>query len=70
MQSDYESSYDELLRLPGSCVVDVRLKRNLCVEIYKILNDLNPSFMREISETRKTQRAVCERYKINLEKKI
>ena len=67
MQSDYESSYDELLRLSGSCAINVRLKRNLCVEIYKTLNDLNPSFMREISETHKTQRAVCERYKINLE---
>ena len=46
--SDYESSYDELLRLSGSCAINVRLKRNLCVEIYKTLNDLNPSFMREI----------------------
>ena len=67
MLSDYESSYDELLRLSGSCAINVRLKRNLCVEIYKTLNDLNPSFMREIFETRKTKRAVRERYKINLE---
>ena len=48
MLSDYESSYDELLRLSSSCAINVRLKRNLCVEIYKTLNDLNPSFMREI----------------------
>ena len=67
MLSDYESSYDELLRLPGSCAINVRLKRNLCVEIYKTLNDLNPSFMREIFETRKTKGTVHERYKINLE---
>ena len=65
--SDYESSYDELLRLCGSCAINVRLKRNLCVEIYKTLNDLNPSLMREIFETRKTKTAVCEKYKINLE---
>ena len=65
--SDYESSYDELLRLCGSCAINVRLKRNLCVEIYKTLNDLNPSLMREIFETLKTKTAVCERYKINLE---
>ena len=32
MISDYESSYDELLRLPGSCAINVRLKINLCVE--------------------------------------
>ena len=41
MPWDYESSYDELLRLSGSCAMNVRLKRNLCVEIYKTLNDLN-----------------------------
>ena len=67
MLSDYKSSYDELLRLPGSCAINVRLKRSLCVEIYKTLNDLNPSFMREIFQTRKTKRAVCERHNINLE---
>ena len=67
MLSDYERCYDELLRLSGSCAINVRLKRNLCVEIYKTLNNLNPTFMREIFETRKTKRAVRERYKINLE---
>ena len=67
MLSEYESSYDELLRLSGGCTINVILKRNLCVEIYKTLNDLNPSFMREIFETRKTKTAVRERYKINLE---
>ena len=65
--SDYESSYDELLRLSGNCAINVRLKKNICIEIYKTLNDLNPSFMREISGTRKTKRAVREKYKINLE---
>ena len=67
MLLDYESSYDEFLRLSGSCAINVRLKKNLCVEIYKTLNDLKPSFMREIFETRITKRAVRERYKINLE---
>ena len=65
--SDCESSYDELLWLPSSCAINVRLKRNLCVEIDKTLNDLNPSFMREIFEIHKTKRAVCQTYKINLE---
>ena len=67
MLSDYESSYGELLTLSGNCVINVRLKKNLYIEIYKTLNDLNPSFMWEISETRKTKRVVCEKYKINLE---
>ena len=63
MISDYENSYDELLRLSGSCAINLRL----CVEIYKFLNDLNPSFMWEIFVTRKTKRAVRERYKTYLE---
>ena len=67
LHKDYGSSYDELLYLSGSCAINVRLKGNLCVEIYKTLNDLNSSFMRENFETRKTKRAVSERYKINLE---
>ena len=52
--------------MSSSCAINVRLKRNLCVEIYRTLNDLNPSFMQEIFETRKTKRGVRERYKINL----
>ena len=67
MLSGYESSYDKLLRLSGSCAINVRLKRYLCVEIYKTLNDLNPSFIREIFVARKAKTAVRERYKINLE---
>ena len=64
MLSDYESSYDELLRLSGSCAINVR---NLCVEIYKTLNNLNPSLMQEICDTRVTKRAVRERCKISIE---
>ena len=65
--SDFESSYDELLWLPSSCAINVRLKRNLYEEIYKTLDDLNPSFMRKIFEIHKTKRAVRQTYKINLE---
>ena len=64
MLSDYESSYDELLRLSGSCAINVG---NLCVEIYKTLNNLNPSLMQEICDTRVTKRAVRERCKISIE---
>ena len=67
MLPDYESSYDKLLRLSSSCAINVRLKKNLCVQIYKTLNDLNPSFMWKIFETPKTKRAVRESDKITLE---
>ena len=74
MLSDYERCSDEVLRLSGSCAINVRLKKGLCVEIYKSLNDLNPSFMWEIFETHKFKKAVKgirykvrEKYKINSE---
>ena len=53
--------------MSGSGAINIRLKSNLCVKIYKTLNELNPSLMREIFETRNTKRAVPERYKMNLE---
>ena len=67
MLSDYDKSYDELSSLAGSCEINVRHRKSLCLEIYKTLNDLYPSFTREIFETHKAKRVVRERYKINLE---
>ena len=61
------NSYEELWRVSSSCAINVRLTRNLCVEIYKTLLDLNSSLMREIFENFKTKRAIRERHKINLE---
>ena len=44
------------------------VKRNhkLCIEMYKTLNNLNPSFMKEIFELRVSSRPVREHYKLNL----
>ena len=38
----------------------------LCVEIYKTINNLNPSFMRQIFELSETNRNVREKYLLNL----
>ena len=38
----------------------------LCLEIYKIINNLNPSFKKQIFESRETNRNVCEKYRLNL----
>ena len=35
-------------------------------DIYKTLNDLNPSFMKEIFEKRNENHVSCDRYKLNL----
>ena len=40
--------------------------RTLYVEIYKTLNELNPSFMKNIFTVKETDRLTRERYKVNL----
>ena len=47
---DYVSSYEQLLEMSGKCNMNIRRLRFLCIEIYKTLNDLNSSFMKEIFE--------------------
>ena len=41
--------------------------RSLCIEIYKSINNINPTYMNEIFKLRKTSRAVRSNYKLNLE---
>ena len=44
----------------------VKRLRFLCVEVYKTINNLNPSFMKQIFELRETNRNVREKYRLNL----
>ena len=44
----YVSSYEQLLEKSGKFNMNIRRVRFLCIEIYKTLNDLNPSFMKEL----------------------
>ena len=46
--------------------MNVRRLRTLCVEIYKTLNDLNPSFMNNIFKLKINGREVRDKYKLNL----
>ena len=41
--------------------------RNLCIEIYKTINKLNPEFLNNIFEVKENKRLVSEQYKLNLE---
>ena len=41
--NDYVSSYEQLLEKSDKCNMNIRRLRFLCIEIYKTLNDLNPS---------------------------
>ena len=40
---------------------------SLCVEIYKSINSINPSFMNEIFRLKVTNRAVSNQYRLNLD---
>ena len=41
--------------------------RSLCTEIFKTLNDINPSFKKDIFKLTVTNRSTREKYKLNLE---
>ena len=64
--NDFVSSYEQLLEKLGKCNTNILRLRCLCIEIYKTLNDLNPSFMKEIFEKRDENRVTRDRYKLNL----
>ena len=46
--------------------MNVKRRRFVCVDIYKIINNLNPSFMKQIFELKEINRIVCEKYRLNL----
>ena len=46
--------------------MDVKRKHKLCTEMYKTLNNLNPSFMKDIFKLRLSFRPVREQYILNL----
>ena len=47
--------------------MNLRRTRSLCIEIYKTINNLNPEFMEKFFKVRKTNTALREQYKLNLE---
>ena len=57
LYSDYESTHDALLAKSGKVTMKASRLRSLCVEIYKNINSINPSFMNEIFRVRVTNRA-------------
>ena len=47
--------------------MNVNRLRSLCIEIFETLNNINAAFMNKIFELWKTNRAVRNQYKLNLE---
>ena len=54
LYKSYNTLYDDLLLKSGFSSMNVKRLRTLCIEIFKTLNNLNPSFMKEISSLRQT----------------
>ena len=52
LHNDYSSSYNALLSKSKRCTMHVSRLRVLSFEIFKTLNDLNPSFMKDIFKAR------------------
>ena len=46
--NDYSSDYQTLLKLSQKPSMEIKRLRNLALEIFKTINDLNPSFMKSI----------------------
>ena len=67
LYDDYSISYEDLLEKAGKVKTSVNRLRNLCVEIYKTINKLNPVFMNNIFKVIEYKRSVREQYKLNVE---
>ena len=48
LYNDYESDYEHILLMSNKPSIEVRKLRFLAVEIFKTINDLYPSYMKEI----------------------
>ena len=66
LYNNYQLTYEELLDKTNSSTMNIKRLLFLCVEIYKTINNLNPSFIKQIFELRETNRNVCEKYRLNL----
>ena len=67
LYDNYDSSYESILKLAGRSIMNVTRLRSLCIEKFKTLNSLNPTFMNDIFKLGKTNRAVRNQNKLNLE---
>ena len=67
LYGNYVSSYEELLQKAGKETMKVNRLRSLCIEICKLINNINPTYINEIFKLRKISRAVRSNYKLNLD---
>ena len=61
MRSNYESAYEDLLDKTGKPNMNLKRTISICIEIYKILNNVNPEFMKDLLKRCVTKRAQTEK---------
>ena len=66
LYNDYNSPLAEILKKSGKVCMEVNRLKYLCIEIYKSINNINPSFMKQIFQLRETNRRIRNQYKLNL----
>ena len=66
LYNDYSSPYEVLLDRADKVAIKMRNHRVLCIEIFKTLNDLNPSFMKTLFQLKITSRPIRKSYQLNL----
>ena len=54
LYDNYDSSVESILKLAGKSTMNVNRLRGFCIEISKTLNNINPAFINETFELRKT----------------
>ena len=64
LYEDYVSLY-ALLQKAGKETMKVNRLRSLCIEICKLINNINPMYMNEIFKPRKISRVVRSNYELN-----
>ena len=63
---DYESTYEHFLNKASRSSMSINRLATLSEEIYKTLNELNPSFMKNIFTIKETDTLSRKQYKLNL----
>ena len=58
LYDDYNSPSEEILKKSGKVCMKVNRFRYLCIEIYKTINDIKPSFTNKVFQLRETNRTV------------
>ena len=66
LYNDYSSPLEEILKKSGKVCMEINRLRYLCIEIYKSINNINPSFMKQTYQLREIDRTVRKQYKLNL----